>query len=98
MPAASTPPARVVAVTGAASGIGAACARRFEAAGERVVLLDRDAERGAALAREKRSGFFLAVDVADPQAVRSAFEAIRARAGGLDVLAMRCAPDPPSPP
>ena len=37
-------------VTGAASGIGAAAARLFAAEGARVVVADRDAERGRAVA------------------------------------------------
>ena len=39
---------RRVLVTGAASGIGLATARRFSAEGARVALLDRDAEKLAA--------------------------------------------------
>ena len=34
------PPERIIAVTGAASGIGAACAARFSAAGSRVIGVD----------------------------------------------------------
>lgn len=54
-------------VTGAAGGIGAALARRFHAAGARVVVADRDADRLAAVADELnaiRPGSALAV-VAD---------------------------------
>lgn len=43
---------RRVLVTGAASGIGAACARRFAAAGAEVTVLDIDADRAAAVAEE----------------------------------------------
>ena len=39
---------RIIAITGAASGIGLACAQRFLAGGAKVVLIDRDA---AALAK-----------------------------------------------
>lgn len=41
-----------VVVTGAASGIGQACAVRFAAEGARVVASDRDADRLAAVAAE----------------------------------------------
>lgn len=40
----------VALVTGGASGLGAACVSRFVSAGAKVVIVDRDEERGAALA------------------------------------------------
>lgn len=40
---------RSVVVTGAASAVGAACARRFAEAGDRLVLADEDEEKGKAL-------------------------------------------------
>jgi NAD(P)-dependent dehydrogenase (short-subunit alcohol dehydrogenase family) len=43
---------RHVVITGAAGGIGAACAARFVAEGARVVISDLDAERLDAVARE----------------------------------------------
>ena len=45
-------PGRSVIITGAAEGVGAACARRFAAAGDRLVLADTEEERGRALAQE----------------------------------------------
>jgi NAD(P)-dependent dehydrogenase (short-subunit alcohol dehydrogenase family) len=39
-------------VSGGASGLGAACVRRFHANGSNVVILDRDGERAQALAEE----------------------------------------------
>ncbi|NOY92305.1 MAG: SDR family NAD(P)-dependent oxidoreductase, partial [Deltaproteobacteria bacterium] len=42
----------VVLVTGGASGLGEATARRFVADGAKVVALDMNEERGAALAKE----------------------------------------------
>jgi nucleoside-diphosphate-sugar epimerase len=81
---------RAVVVTGAASGIGAALARRLGRAGARVALLDRDAEgaeRGAeALRREGHPAHAFPCDVADPVACRAAIDAARAALGGIDVL------------
>ena len=58
---------RVVIVTGAANGIGEACARRFAGEGAHVVLADVNSERGAAVAAELRSAGhsagFMACDV-----------------------------------
>lgn len=58
-------------VTGAASGLGEATARALTGAGARVALLDRDPERGHALA-EDIGGVFAHVDVTDPDGVRAA--------------------------
>jgi 3-hydroxybutyrate dehydrogenase len=52
-------------VTGAASGIGEACASRFAAAGADVTVLDLDGQRAAAVA-EAIGGRPLAADLADP--------------------------------
>ena len=50
---------KIALVTGAASGIGRACARRLAAEGARVVLADRDRDNGEAAARELRQRFAL---------------------------------------
>ena len=63
-------------VTGGASGLGAACARMFIAAGGSAVIADVDEARGAQLAAEFGSGaLFVPTDVADPAAVDRAVAA-----------------------
>ncbi|MBU6367855.1 MAG: SDR family oxidoreductase [Gemmatimonadetes bacterium] len=74
----------VVFITGGASGIGAACARAFAAAGARVAVGDLRAEGTAAVAREV-NGMALPCDVRDDAAVEAAVAAVVARHGRLDV-------------
>ncbi len=59
---------RTTAVTGAASGIGAACARRLAAAGAAVVAIDIDDEGVEAIADEV-DGDPIVVDLSDADAV-----------------------------
>lgn len=70
-----------VLVTGASSGIGAACARRFAAAGARLVLWARREERLRSLARELEESSGAPVRVAGVD-VRDR-DAVEARAGDL---------------
>ncbi len=81
---------RVVVVTGGASGLGAAYARRFARDGARLALLDVDGEKAAALAAELEGGggqaLGLGCDVRDEAACTRAIEAVIARFGGIDVL------------
>jgi NAD(P)-dependent dehydrogenase (short-subunit alcohol dehydrogenase family) len=75
-------------VTGGASGLGAATARRLAAAGAHVVVLDLNEELGTAFAAEI-GGTFAAADVTDTAAVDAALDAAEA-AGPLRVL-VHCA-------
>jgi len=75
---------RRVAVTGAASGIGAATARLLQAQGWRVVCLDRNLAGARATAGP--NGLAIEVDVADETSVTRAFKEVDAALGGLDAL------------
>jgi NAD(P)-dependent dehydrogenase (short-subunit alcohol dehydrogenase family) len=72
---------RVALVTGAASGIGAACAARLAGEGARIAALDRAAAGPADADRLP-----LAADVRDESAVAAAVAAILDRFGRLDVV------------
>jgi NAD(P)-dependent dehydrogenase (short-subunit alcohol dehydrogenase family) len=76
---------RVVAITGASRGIGAAAVRAFAAVGAQVALLSRDGAAIAALAAEV-GGLALPCDVADWASVQAAVAQAVARFGRLDVL------------
>lgn len=81
---------RVVVVTGASSGIGAACALAFVSKGAKVVLAARRAQRLERLVERlgAAGGEALAVatDVTDEDAVANLFEQAMARFGRVDVL------------
>jgi NAD(P)-dependent dehydrogenase (short-subunit alcohol dehydrogenase family) len=76
-----------VFLTGAASGIGSAIARRCVAEGARVACADIDAERAAALTGELGpNALALACDVTDPGSVERAFTTVQKAFGRLDGL------------
>jgi meso-butanediol dehydrogenase/(S,S)-butanediol dehydrogenase/diacetyl reductase len=79
---------KTVIVTGAASGIGAATAKRFSDNGAKVVALDLDRERTAATLAELPAERTLvtACDVASKENVREAVAAALVRFGRIDVL------------
>jgi NAD(P)-dependent dehydrogenase (short-subunit alcohol dehydrogenase family) len=74
-------------VTGGGSGIGAATARLLGQRGATVAILDRAADRAAAVASEV-GGHAITVDVADPDATTAAVRQAAEVMGGLtDVIA-----------
>ena len=76
---------KVAVVTGGASGIGEATARKFAAAGFRTVIADIQVERGNAVAREIGTPFH-ELDVADEEAVAGFVDAIYAEHGHVDAV------------
>lgn len=75
----------VMAVTGGASGIGAATARAFAGEGAQVAVLDRDHAGARAVAAEI-GGLGLGCDVTDSDDVARAFACVAERYGGLDIV------------
>jgi NAD(P)-dependent dehydrogenase (short-subunit alcohol dehydrogenase family) len=76
-------------VTGASRGIGAAIAATLAAAGVRVSLLGRDADRLRRVSEQlggETHALPLIADVTDAQAVKHAFGAARARFGPVELL------------
>jgi NAD(P)-dependent dehydrogenase (short-subunit alcohol dehydrogenase family) len=76
---------RVCIVTGAAQGIGEACARRFAREGAKVVIADIDDTRGQALAQELH-GLFVHCDVGDKAQVDTLVAKTILSHGRIDVL------------
>jgi NAD(P)-dependent dehydrogenase (short-subunit alcohol dehydrogenase family) len=79
----STP---VCVITGVGPGNGAAFTRKFAAAGYRVAMLARDAERLRTLEQEIPHTRGFVADVGDARAVRHAFAQVRDTFGSIDVL------------
>jgi len=78
---------RVVIVTAAADGIGAATARAFASSGDRVVLVDIDRDAVEATAAQIGDAAVAVVgDVTDEQVVQHVVEGVVAHHGAIDVL------------
>jgi len=82
---------KVAVVTGGNGGIGLGMARGLAAAGARVVVAARNAQKSAAAAAELDSlgaggALALETDVRDEKSVAAMFDAVAARCGRLDIL------------
>jgi NAD(P)-dependent dehydrogenase (short-subunit alcohol dehydrogenase family) len=81
---------KVAIITGAASGIGSACALRFAQEGAKVIVADIDATRGneviTSVKRGGGEGYFIRTDVTKPGEVEKMVEKTVDRHGKLDVL------------
>jgi rhamnose utilization protein RhaD (predicted bifunctional aldolase and dehydrogenase)/NAD(P)-dependent dehydrogenase (short-subunit alcohol dehydrogenase family) len=85
---------KIALVTGAASGIGLACARMLAARGAAVVGLDVNPQITEVLKSPGQRGWVC--DLTDPQATRAAIEATVRAFGGLDILVSNAGIFPPS--
>ena len=81
---------QVVMITGAANGIGKACAQRFAQEGAFVACLDVTDELNQAIAEEVRSlgtgAIALHCDVTDPESIKAAVDTVIEKWGRVDVL------------
>jgi NAD(P)-dependent dehydrogenase (short-subunit alcohol dehydrogenase family) len=77
-------------VTGGASGLGAATARRLAALGAKVTIADMNLELGQALAREMAGARAVAADVTDEGSCAAAVAAAVEHGSGLQIL-VNCA-------
>lgn len=84
--------ARVVLITGGASGIGASMVEHFAAQGSRVAFLDFDRAGGEAMAA-RTGALFLPCDLRDITALRAAVAEAAARLGPVEVLVNSAARD-----
>lgn len=85
---------KVAVITGGASGIGFATARRFAAEGARVVIGDMNPETGEAAAAEV-DGLFVPVDVTDEGQVNALFDTAQKTYGSLDIAFNNAGISPP---
>ncbi|MEW6410868.1 MAG: SDR family oxidoreductase [Candidatus Zixiibacteriota bacterium] len=78
---------KIVLVTGASSGIGQACARRFAAKGARVILAARRKEKLNALIAELETDCqILPLDIRDREAVERAIAGLSPQWKDIDIL------------
>lgn len=85
---------KVAVITGGASGIGLATARRFAAEGATVVIGDMNPESGEAAAAEV-GGLFVRVNVTDEAEVNTLFDTAQATYGSLDIAFNNAGISPP---
>ncbi|MCB0930562.1 MAG: 3-oxoacyl-ACP reductase [Mycobacterium sp.] len=85
---------KVAVVTGGASGIGLAAARRMHAEGATIVVGDIDPETGRRVADEL-GGTFVAVDVSEEAAVNNLFDTAASTYGSVDIAFNNAGISPP---
>ena len=85
---------KVAVITGAASGIGLAAAKRMRAEGATIVVGDIDPSTGKAVADEL-GGLFVPVDVSDKVAVDTLFDTAAETYGSVDIAFNNAGISPP---
>src|SRR5689334_8387633 len=85
---------KVAVITGGASGIGLATAKRMSAEGATVVIGDIDPEAGKSVAADL-NGTFVAVDVSDQVAVDTLFDTAAETHGSVDIAFNNAGISPP---
>ena len=85
---------KIAVITGGASGIGLATARRFAAEGATVVIGDMDQKSGEEVAKEL-GGLFVSVNVADEDQVNNLFDTTMATYGRVDIAFNNAGISPP---
>jgi NAD(P)-dependent dehydrogenase (short-subunit alcohol dehydrogenase family) len=85
---------KVAVITGGASGIGLAAAKRMHAEGATIVIGDIDPTTGKAVA-DDLGGLFVPVDVADQEAVDALFDTTAATYGSVDIAFNNAGISPP---
>lgn len=77
---------RIIFITGATSGIGEGCARKFAAMGSDLILNGRNTEKLAELTAKGVDVLTLPFDVRDREAMRAALDSLEGKWKNIDVL------------
>jgi NAD(P)-dependent dehydrogenase (short-subunit alcohol dehydrogenase family) len=85
---------KVAVITGGASGIGLATAKRMRAEGATIVVADIDPATGSSVA-EELEGLFVPVDVSDQDAVDNLFDTAASTYGKIDIAFNNAGISPP---
>ena len=85
---------RVAVITGAASGLGLATAKRFASEGAHVVVVDMNEEAGATAAAEV-GGIFVKADVTNPEQVEHMYKVAFDTYGRIDIAFNNAGISPP---